>query len=49
MHLAWHEIVDVEYNMVELVDLAWDREIHLGLDLKEEPSRGMMWMTNPHK
>jgi hypothetical protein len=34
------EIVDVEYNMVELVDLAWGREFHLGLHLNEEPIGG---------
>ena len=28
---------DPKYNMVELVDLAWNRELHLGLDLNEEP------------
>jgi hypothetical protein len=38
--LAWEEIVDVEYNMVELVGLAWNREIHLGLNLNEEPMKG---------
>jgi hypothetical protein len=26
--------------MVELVGLAWNREIHLGLDLNEEPMKG---------
>ena len=26
--------------MVELMDLAWGREIHLGLDLNEEPMEG---------
>ena len=30
--------------MVELVDLAWGREVHLGLDFNEEPMKGMMWM-----
>ena len=24
MQLPWEEFVDAEYNMVELVDLAWD-------------------------
>ena len=40
VQLAREEIVDAEYNMVELVDLAWGREIHLGLDLNEEPMEG---------
>ena len=40
MRLAWDEIVDVEYNMAELVDSIWDRKFHLGLDLKEEPMEG---------
>ena len=26
--------------MAKLVDLTWRREIHLGLDLKEEPIEG---------
>jgi hypothetical protein len=26
--------------MVELVDLAWGRKIHLGLDRKKEPMKG---------
>ena len=34
---AWEEIVDVEYNMDKLVDFARGREIHLGLDLNDEP------------
>ena len=38
----WQEkiIVGVEYNMAKLVDLAWGRKIHLGLDLNEEPMEG---------
>ena len=31
MQLARGEVVDVGYNMIELVDLAWVREVHLGL------------------
>ena len=37
VQLAGEEIVDAEYIKVELVDLAWGRETHLGLDLNEEP------------
>ena len=40
VQLAGEEIVYVEYIMVELVDLAWGREIHLGLILNEEPMEG---------
>ena len=40
MQLAGEEIVDVEYNMVELVDLAWGSEIHLSSYLNEEPIVG---------
>ena len=40
VQLAGEGIVDVEYNMVGLVDLAWGREIHLGLHLNEEPMEG---------
>ena len=40
VQLACEEIVDVEYNMAELVDLVWDRKFHLDLDLKEEPNGG---------
>ena len=38
-YLQWarEENVDAKHNMVELVDLAWDREIHLNLDLDEGP------------
>ena len=34
------EIVDAEHNMAQLVDLAWCREVFLGLDLNEEPMEG---------
>ena len=37
---ARKEIVDAKHNMVELVDLAWGREIHLALDLNKEPVKG---------
>ena len=40
MQLAGEETIDVEYNMVELVDLAWDSKIHLGSYLNEEPMMG---------
>ena len=39
VQLAREEIVDVEYNMVELMHLAWGREIHSGLNLNEEPMK----------
>ena len=38
LQLAWKEIA--EYNVGELVDLPWDIEIHLGLDLNKEPMEG---------
>ena len=31
VQLVGEEIVDIVYNMVELVDLAWRRETHLSL------------------
>ena len=34
------QIVDAEYIIVELMDLAQVREIHLGLYLNEEPTEG---------
>ena len=34
------EIVDVECIMVEVVDLSWGRDVHVGLDLNEEPIEG---------
>ena len=34
------EIIDAEYNIVELVDLAWGIEVYLGLDLHQEPMKG---------
>ena len=40
VQLVGEGIVDAEYNMAELMDLAWYREIHLGLDLNEEPMKG---------
>ena len=40
MQLVGEEIVDAEYNMAELVDLARGGEIHLGLNLNEEPNEG---------
>ena len=40
VQLAREKIVVVEYNMVELVDLAWGTKIHLGLNLKEESMEG---------
>ena len=35
----WQEkcFVDGEYNITKLMDLAWGRKNHLGLDLNEEP------------
>ena len=39
-------ILNVE-GMVELMDLAWDRETHLGLDLNGGES--MMQMTSQHQ
>lgn len=29
---TWQKIGDAQYNMVELVDLAWGEENYLGLD-----------------
>ena len=40
VQLAWEDIVDAEHNMVKLVDLAWGREIQLGLYLNEGPMGG---------
>ena len=40
VQLTREEIVDAKYNMVELVDVAWSRESHLGLNLNEEPMEG---------
>ena len=34
------EEVDVEYTLLELLDLAWGREIHFSLDLNKEPMEG---------
>jgi hypothetical protein len=38
--LALKEILNAKYIMVELVDLAWGRDIHSGLDLDEAPIEG---------
>ena len=40
VQLASWEIVDAEHNIAELVDLFQIREIHLGIDLNEEPMEG---------
>ena len=40
VQLVGEEIVDAKYNMVELVDLAWDREILWVLHLNEDPMEG---------
>ena len=37
-NLPREEIVDVEYNMVALVDLAWVRELHMGFRISNEES-----------
>ena len=37
MQLVKEEIVDAKYNMAKLVDLGQGSEVHLGLDLNEEP------------
>ena len=47
--LTGEEIVDVEYNMVELLDLAWDTKFHLGLDVNEKPMTGSDVVTNQHQ
>lgn len=47
--LARKKIVDVEYNMDVLVDVVWDGEVYLGLDLNKEQWRGMIWMIGQHK
>ena len=44
---ASEEIMDVEYIMADLVDLAWGREIHLGLDSNEEAMKGNVVDNQP--
>lgn len=41
VQLAGEEFVDAKYNIVELLELAWGREIHLALDLNSQ-WRGML-------
>jgi hypothetical protein len=38
-----------KYSKGELVDLAWGREIHLSLDLKEEPMKVNDVHNNQHQ
>ena len=38
--LVREEIVDAKYNMVDLIDLACDKEFHLGSNPNEEPMEG---------
>ena len=40
VQLAGEEIVDARYNIVELVDVAWSRKVHLDLNLNEETMEG---------
>ena len=40
VQLAREEIVDAKYSMVELVDLTWDKDIHLSLDFSAELMEG---------
>lgn len=40
VQLVGEEIVDAKYNMVDLVDVACSREVHLGLELNDEPTWG---------
>ena len=51
VQLVGEKILVAEYNMIELVDLAWGREVHfgldLGLDLKEDPMEGNDVDDNP--
>jgi hypothetical protein len=47
VQLVGEKIVDIEYNMIELLDLAWRGEIHLGLDLNEEPTEGNKLNNQP--
>ena len=48
VQLVGEEIVYAKYIMVEMVNLAWDREIHLGLNLNEVPNGGEWcgWPSN---
>jgi hypothetical protein len=40
LKLAREEFFDISYNMDELVELAWDREVRLGSYSDEEPMKG---------
>ena len=40
MQLLGRKFVDAKYNMIELVDLAWDIEVHLDSGLNDEPMEG---------
>lgn len=42
VQLAGDDIVDVEYNMDELVDLTWGREVHLVYFWMKSQGRGVM-------
>lgn len=46
VQLAREKIVDVEYNMAELADLAQNKEIHLVSIQMKNQWRGMVWMTD---
>ena len=41
VRLVREKIVDAKVIMVELVGLAWGRKTHLGLNLNEEPMKGI--------
>ena len=48
VQLERHEVVDAKYNIVELVDLAWCRGIHLGFRFGSRANGGEWygWPTN---
>ena len=41
VQLAREKIIDAKYNVAELVDLTWEKEIHLDLYLNEKPMEGI--------
>ena len=40
VQLAREKTIDVEYNMVELVDLAWGRKVQLGFRFEQKANGG---------
>jgi hypothetical protein len=49
VQLEGEEIVDAKHSMVELMGLAWGREVHLGLNLNEDQPTPIVELPQAHE